>query len=648
MPRYEQYKSKSLNYYYTKQITNESKEINLKKPLIVSVGFILIVGALFSIMKNYAPMIDIAIKDFFSINHKEAIALESTGVDDNSSNKLKFLNQVPLFNFFIKSNTNETLSVLTYETNSKLEVGLSDDVIATTNTITREALLPFFNDYNENNNIYSNNDILFNNNNFSSSLTNNSNIITNITLEETNNIVVAENNRPVNLIEQILLENNNKRNNNIAVVKNNEEVSNPQLDINNNVYTSKELSTNDIVSSTNKVVIAKSDTQAKKNNTIFKEILQPKREVSRDIRTMKPAQQNTYSASPPKYLNNNNLNNNSIESNTTANDDFNKFLYDINAVNNNDYSIKNDDIKTDANKEKNTSSVFNNNNVNNNKERIITYKDNSNVEINKKTDNSKRDYQVPQTTKKEIIENTIYKAPQSINSDYNRVINDLVNPSVNNNNNSISVQNSNIEKNNKIENITKIENNNNIVRERNTTIERNNAVYDKKTISKKVNNDIKKYKTEKQKKKIVKDYSNIKPKSENTGIYLIEYNENTGSITLVFKERSFEKNTIENAILSLLDGATTYENNHNIISSIPRNTKLLDIFIEDSTVYLDFNEDFQYNPLGNEGSILQIYQFVYTATQFEGINNVVFLINGEFRETIGAEGSIENIPFSRF
>ena len=75
---------------------------------------------------------------------------------------------------------------------------------------------------------------------------------------------------------------------------------------------------------------------------------------------------------------------------------------------------------------------------------------------------------------------------------------------------------------------------------------------------------------------------------------------------------------------------------------------MLDIFIEDSTVYLDFNEDFQYNPLGNEGSILQIYQFVYTATQFEGINNVVFLINGEFRETIGAEGSIENIPFSRF
>ena len=31
---------------------------------------------------------------------------------------------IPLFNFFIKANTNETLSVMTYETNSKIEAAL--------------------------------------------------------------------------------------------------------------------------------------------------------------------------------------------------------------------------------------------------------------------------------------------------------------------------------------------------------------------------------------------------------------------------------------------------------------------------------------------------------------------------------------------
>ena len=34
--------------------------------------------------------------------------------------------------------------------------------------------------------------------------------------------------------------------------------------------------------------------------------------------------------------------------------------------------------------------------------------------------------------------------------------------------------------------------------------------------------------------------------------------------------------------------------------------------------------------------------------QFEGIDNVIFLINGQLNETIGAEGAIENMPFSRF
>ena len=73
MPRYEQLKAKSKGISYTRQIRNESKEINLKKPLIISVLFIVIAAVIFTTFKKYSPMVDIAIKDIMTeadiINH---------------------------------------------------------------------------------------------------------------------------------------------------------------------------------------------------------------------------------------------------------------------------------------------------------------------------------------------------------------------------------------------------------------------------------------------------------------------------------------------------------------------------------------------------------------------------------------------------
>ena len=96
MPRYEQLKAKSKGISYTRQIRNESKEINLKKPLIISVLFIVIAAVIFTTFKKYSPMVDIAIKDFFSINHREALALESDGMSEDTD-KMSFLNNIPLF-----------------------------------------------------------------------------------------------------------------------------------------------------------------------------------------------------------------------------------------------------------------------------------------------------------------------------------------------------------------------------------------------------------------------------------------------------------------------------------------------------------------------------------------------------------------------
>ena len=585
MPRYEPYKSRYKGNY-TRQIKNESKEINLKKPLIISVVFIISAAVIFSIVKNYAPIVDIAIKDFFSINHREAIALGNDEIVEDNSDKLSFLSNIPLFNFFIKSDTNQTLSVMAYETNSMLETVLSDNENLTNSTsINRESLLPFFNEN-------------FNTNYYNSSIyreNQNQNISENI--EGIENNIINDNsnnneNETYNYIQQMINESgrnnaNNFVNSNNNSVRNNNSINNIN-NINNNSSNSQTAS-------------------------IFQDILKPKENSENIIKTMKPASTG-FSSEIPSYMQNNNYNNNNnvnnrINNNPTNN--YNNFFSDI--------EDRNENL-----------------NNNNNRERVINNSTQRDNRIENGNNNTNNNY-----GRKNIIEETIFNNNSQKTSDYQRVINDMVNP-----NNNVIRDNRNNSPNNNLNN--NANNINNIKRETPANTKNDN----KEEIMKKAKTDVANYKRQKANNRINginRDFNNIKTKSKDEGIYLVEYDENSGAITLIFRNRNFNNNiSIENAIKTLLNGATDDENNKNIISCIPRNTELLDIFVEDDIVYLNFNEDFEFNPLGNEGTMIQIYQLVYTATQFEGIDKVIFLINGNLNETIGAEGSIENTAFTRF
>ena len=581
MPRYEPYKSRYKGNY-TRQIKNESKEINLKKPLIISVVFIISAAVIFSVIKNYAPMVDIAIKDFFSINHREAVVLGSDGMEE-SPDKLSFLSNIPLFSFFIKSDTNQTLSVMAYETNSMLETTLSDNQNLTNSTsINRESLLPFFNEN-------------FNTNYYNSSIyreNQNQNISENIESVENNNIDNNEENQPYNYIQQMIIESGRNNENN--------SVNNLVNNTNNNSARN-----NNSINNINNISNNSSNYQT---SSIFQDILKPKENAGNIIKTMKPASTG-FSSEVPSYMQNNNYNNNNNNINNGNNtknnltNNYNNFFKDI--------EDKNENL-----------------NNNNNRERIINYspqRDNRKEEKNNNANNNN-------ISRKNIIEETIFNNDSKNASDYQRVINDMINP---NQNNIVRDNNRNNSGNNNLNN-----NANNI----------NNAKRNenKEEIMKKAKTDVANYKRRKAN-NISRDFNNIKTKSKDEGIYLVEYDENSGAITLIFRNRNFNDNvSIESAIKTLLNGATDDENNKNIISCIPRNTELLDIFVEDDIVYLNFNEDFEFNPLGNEGTMIQIYQLVYTATQFEGIDKVIFLINGNLNETIGAEGSIENTAFTRF
>ena len=577
MPRYEPYKSKYRGVNYTRQIKNESKEINLKKPLIISVVFIVFASIIFSIIKNYMPIVDIAIKDFFSINHREAVALGNDEIPEDNSDRMSFLSNMPLFSFFIKSDTNQTLSVMAYETNSMLETALNDNENLTNSTwVNRESLLPFFN------------------NNFNTNYHNSNIYRAGQNISESNNTANIyndnEENKSYNYIEQMIIESGRNNENN----RGNSSVNNLGNNTNNNSARNN--------NSINNINNNSSNSQTA---SIFQDILKPKENEERVIKTMKPASTG-FSSEVPSYMQNKmeKANNNLYNK---ASNNYNNYFKDI-------------EYKSETKKN------------NNDRERIINATTNRNDIKDKKDNNA-----VKSVSRKNIIEETIFNNQNfQKTSDYDRVINDMVNPNLNNN----IVRDNN--KNNNNLNDTK----NNINREE--PVKRNDKI-DKKEIMKKANNDVAKYKRQKANNKINRDFNNIKTKSKDEGIYLVEYNENSGAITLIFRNRNFNDNaSIERAIKTLLNGATDDENNKNIISCIPRNTELLDIFVEDDIVYLNFNEDFEFNPLGNEGTMIQIYQLVYTATQFEGIDKVIFLINGNLKETIGAEGSIENTAFTRF
>ena len=590
MPRYEPYKSRYKGNY-TRQIKNESKEINLKKPLIISVVFIISAAVIFSIVKNYAPIVDIAIKDFFSINHREAIALGNDEIVEDNSDKLSFLSNIPLFNFFIKSDTNQTLSVMAYETNSMLETVLSDNENLTNSTsINRESLLPFFNE-NFNTNYY-NSSIYRENQNISENINTENNIIN----DNSNN----NENEPYNYIQQMI--NESGRNN-----------ANNFVNSNNNSANNNSVRNNNSINNINNINNNSSNSQTA---SIFQDILKPKENSENIIKTMKPASTG-FSSEIPSYMQNNNYNNNNnvnnrINNNPTNN--YNNFFSDI--------EDRNENL-----------------NNNNNRERVINNSTQRDNRIENGNNNINNNY-----GRKNIIEETIFNNNSQKTSDYQRVINDMVNP------NNIARDNRNNSTNNNLNNNAN-NNINNIKRETPANTKNDN----KKEIMKKAASDVANYKRQKANNtinginRISRDLNNIKTKSKDEGIYLVEYDENSGAITLIFRNRNFNNNiSIENAIKTLLNGATDDENNKNIISCIPRNTELLDIFVEDDIVYLNFNEDFEFNPLGNEGTMIQIYQLVYTATQFEGIDKVIFLINGNLNETIGAEGSIENTAFTRF
>ncbi len=129
-------------------------------------------------------------------------------------------------------------------------------------------------------------------------------------------------------------------------------------------------------------------------------------------------------------------------------------------------------------------------------------------------------------------------------------------------------------------------------------------------------------------------------------ISLVELSED-GSTAIISRERtiSFVTSPLTKTIETLLNYPAESEGGR-VRNLIPAGTRLERIWIEEGIAYMDFNEQFRFNPMGVEGQRFQIRQIVTTAVQFPTVDRVQILIEGQRVEFLGGEGTFIGQPLA--
>lgn len=113
-----------------------------------------------------------------------------------------------------------------------------------------------------------------------------------------------------------------------------------------------------------------------------------------------------------------------------------------------------------------------------------------------------------------------------------------------------------------------------------------------------------------------------------------------GAISLSKTERRLPASDapLADALAALLAGPTAAEAKAGLSSLFPAGSVLLSATVRGSTAYLNFNDQFQFNSYGGEGSLAQLRQVVLTATEFPNVQDVQILIDGRSQEYLGESG----------
>jgi len=79
---------------------------------------------------------------------------------------------------------------------------------------------------------------------------------------------------------------------------------------------------------------------------------------------------------------------------------------------------------------------------------------------------------------------------------------------------------------------------------------------------------------------------------------------------------------------------------------VPASLRLRSVNIKGSTAEIDFSGEIEQSAAG-EIVIKRVQQIVYTATQFDNVDSIVIMINGQRRKTLGSDGFSISGPLRR-
>jgi hypothetical protein len=100
------------------------------------------------------------------------------------------------------------------------------------------------------------------------------------------------------------------------------------------------------------------------------------------------------------------------------------------------------------------------------------------------------------------------------------------------------------------------------------------------------------------------------------------------------------------SIEALLEGPDVHETQRDVQSSVPRGTELLGLDIEAGIATVDLTSEFESGG-GSLSMTMRLAQVVYTLTQFETVDAVQFMLDGERVDVFSAEGIVLDHPVRR-
>ncbi len=136
-------------------------------------------------------------------------------------------------------------------------------------------------------------------------------------------------------------------------------------------------------------------------------------------------------------------------------------------------------------------------------------------------------------------------------------------------------------------------------------------------------------------------------KDNEASIYFIKMDDRSENMELYPVIRKIEGSSrLEGAIRELIKGLSKKEKERGLLNAVPFDLKIRGIKVVNRTALIDFNSSIE---KGASGNILlsRLDQIVYTATQFEEIENIIITINGKRKETLGSDGLSISGPLHR-